>query len=106
MARYYAAAVADRTLAGWVDLGGRRRAHLFLPRAVHRRISLPHRRALHRCRSRDQKQSAALRHQGEERRLCGGAHHPTGLIGDVTGPLTLAEVGEPPSLVDDGRARA
>ncbi len=103
---YYAASVADRTLAGWVDreaaagriyscgtqsIGG-------FPFGIAARCADPaaeikSNRPPYAVKAKNVVFAAAL-------------YHPTSLTGDIAGPLTLAELGQPPSFVADwGRAR-
>ncbi len=103
---YYAAAVADRTLAGWVD---REAAAGRIYSCGAQSISgFPFRIAA-RCVD----AAAAIKSnqppyaiKAKSVVFAAELFHPTGLIGDIAGPLTLAELGQPPSLVADwARAR-
>ena len=95
---YYAANVADRTLAGWIAreaAGGR------IYTCGSEGISgFPLRIQTH-C-----SQAAAtlntiqppLAVSAQDITFTAGVFHPTTLVGDVTGPLTVAAPGQPPSL--------
>lgn len=103
---YYAAAVADRTLAGWVDreaAGGR------VYSCGSQSIGGFPFRIIARCADaaaeiKSNQPPYAVKAKGAV--FAAELYHPTGLIGDVAGPLTLAELGQPPSFVADwARAR-
>jgi hypothetical protein len=103
---YYAAAVADRTLAGWVDreaAGGR--VYSCGSQSIG---GFPFRIVAH-CADaaaeiKSNQPPYAVKAKGAV--FAAELYHPTGLIGDVAGPLTLAELGQPPSFVADwARAR-
>jgi hypothetical protein len=103
---YYAASVADRTLAGWLEreaaagrvyscgsqsIGGfpfRIEARCSDATAEIKNLQPPY---------------AA---KAKDLRFMAEVWHPTQLAGDIIGPLTVAELGRPPSLVADwARAR-
>jgi len=103
---YYAAAVADRTLAGWVDreaAGGR--VYSCGSQSIG---GFPFRIVAHCADAAAEIKSNQPRYAVKAKGAAFAAelYHPTGLIGDVAGPLTLAELGQPPSFVADwARAR-
>jgi hypothetical protein len=103
---YYAAAVADRTLAGWVDREAA--AGRIYSCGAQSIGGFPFRIAA-RCADAAAEIKSNLPPYAIKAKsvvFAAELYHPTGLTGDVTGPLTLAEVGRPPSLVADwARAR-
>ncbi len=103
---YYAAAVADRTLAGWVDReAAAGRIYSCRAQSIG---GFPFRIAARCVDAAAEIKSNLPPYAIKAKSVVFAAelYHPTGLIGDVTGPLTLAEVGQPPSLVADwARAR-
>jgi hypothetical protein len=102
---YYAAQVADRTLAGWVE---REAAAGRVYSCATQTIGGFPFRIEARCDA-----GAALNSnqppyafKAKSITVVSAVYHPTLLIGDVTGPLTVAEKGQPPSfLADWSRAR-
>ena len=103
---YYAASVADRTLAGWMD---REAAEGRVYSCGSRSISGFPFRFQARCADaaaeiKSNQPPYAVKANGVV--FAAEVYHPTSLIGDVAGPLTLAELGKPPSFVADwARAR-
>jgi hypothetical protein len=96
---YYAAAVADRTLSGWVareaaagrdytcasqDIGG------FPFHIVARCVAAA---------AQFKSSPPPFAVNAKDITFTAQVYHPTLLVGQVTGPLTLAELGQPPSLV-------
>jgi len=98
---YSAAAVAGRTLAGWVDREATAgRVYSCGSQSVG---GFPLRIAA-RCADaaaevKSNQRSYAIRAKSVV--FAAELYHPTSLIGDISGPLTLAEPGQPPSLVAD-----
>ena len=99
---YYAASVADRTLAGWVDREAAAGGASIL--AARGSISgFPFRIAA-RCTDaaaeiKSNQPPYAVKAKGMV--FAAELYHPTGLTGDIAGPLTLAELGQPPSFAAD-----
>jgi hypothetical protein len=98
---YYAASIADRTLAGWVEreaaagrvyscdsqsIGG-------FPLRIEARCAGPG------AEIKSNQPSFAVKASAVS--FTAEVWHPTRLIGDIVGPLALAELGQPPSLAAD-----
>jgi hypothetical protein len=103
---YYAASVADRTLAGWVDReAAAGRVYSCGSQSIG---GFPFRIAA-RCADaaaeiKSNQPPYAIKANSVV--FAAEVYHPTSLIGAIVGPLTLAELGEPPSFVADwARAR-
>jgi len=98
---YYAASVADRTLAGWVD---REAAAGRIYSCGSQSISgFPFRIAA-RCAdaaAEIKSNQPPYAVKATSMVFAAALYHPTGLTGDIAGPLTLAELGQPPSFAAD-----
>lgn len=103
---YYAAAVADRTLAGWVDREAA--AGRIYSCGAQSITGFPFRIAARCTDATAEIKSNQPPYAIKAKSVVFAAelYHPTGLTGDIAGPLTLAEPGRPPSLAADwARAR-
>ena len=98
---YYAASVADRTLAGWMDReAAEGRVYSCGSRSI---TGVPFGIAA-RCTDaaaeiKSNQPPYAVKAKGAV--FTAELFHPTVLIGDIAGPLTLAELGQPPSFAAD-----
>ncbi len=103
---YYAASVADRTLAGWVE---REAAAGRVYSCGSQSIGGFPFRVQARCAdaaAQIKSNQSPYVVRAKDVTFAAQVYHPTLLIGDITGPLTLAELGQPPSFVADwARAR-
>ena len=103
---YYAASVAERTLGGWVE---REAAAGRVYSCSSQSIGGFPFRIQARCADaaaqiKSNQQLYAIKAKNVV--FAAEVYHPTRLIGDIVGPLTLAELGQPPSFVADwARAR-
>jgi hypothetical protein len=98
---YYAASVADRTIAGWMD---REAAEGRVYSCGSRTISgfpfgIAARCADVAAEIKNNLPPYAVKAKGAV--FAAELYHPTGLTGDIAGPLTLAELGQPPSFAAD-----
>ena len=98
---YYAASVADRTIAGWMD---REAAEGRVYSCGSRTISgfpfgIAARCADVAAEIKSNLPPYAVKAKGAV--FAAALYHPTGLTGDIAGPLTLAELGQPPSFAAD-----
>ncbi|MGA2311554.1 MAG: DUF2125 domain-containing protein [Xanthobacteraceae bacterium] len=103
---YNAAAVADRTLAGWMDReAAEGRVYSCGSRSIGGfPFGIAARCADAAAEIRSNQPPYAVKAKGAV--FAAALYHPTGLTGDIAGPLTLAELGQAPSFAADwARAR-
>ena len=98
---YYAAAVADRTMAGWVEReAAAGRVYSCGAQSIG---GFPLGFTVHCTDAGADIKNTVPRYAVKAKSVVFAAavYHPTRLTGDIVGPLTLAELGQPPSFVAD-----